>query len=79
MKQCDDCPLAEKVDELLDAFPTRDVEGHRLYHESVIERNKELADFFKKLAFELAKWGLIGVLTFLIYAAWTKFLQGPMK
>jgi hypothetical protein len=70
--QYQSCPI-------LEAFPNGDMQGHRLYHESIIARNREVATFFKKLTFELAKWGLIGVLTFLIYAAWTKFLQGPMK
>lgn len=72
----DGCQLLNK---LLEAFPNKDIEGHRLYHESIISRNRDIGEFFKKLTFELAKWGLIGLISFLIYAAWTKFLQGPFK
>ncbi len=73
------CSDPEALCRILDAFPNRDIEGHRLYHESIISRNRDIGEFFKKLTFELAKWGLIGLISFLIYAAWTKFLQGPFK
>lgn len=76
---CSDKESCQLLDKLLEAFPNRDTEGHRLYHESIISRNRDIGEFFKKLTFELAKWGLIGLISFLIYAAWTKFLQGPFK
>lgn len=79
MNHCEECKVCEKFDQLLAAFPDGDIEGHRAYHESLILRNKDIGDFFKKLTFELAKWGILGLASFLAYAAWVRFLQGPMK
>jgi hypothetical protein len=58
-------------------FPGDDPNGHRAYHESVIRRAEERADFWRKLNFELAKWGLLLFLAWLLIAGWKDFLKGP--
>lgn len=35
------------------------------YIESVIKRNEERADFYKKTAYNIAGWGIMGILTFI--------------
>jgi hypothetical protein len=51
-------------------FPGDDPDGHRKYHETLIERNKAYTDLGRKLLFELAKWGLIGFLGWMLVAGW---------
>lgn len=46
------------IDELRKAFPDGDVAGHRIYHASLIDKNKASADFYQKLRIELASKGL---------------------
>lgn len=58
-------------------FPADDMAGHRAYHEAVIRRIEERAEFWRKLRLELAKWGLLGFLGWLIVAAWQHLLHGP--
>lgn len=58
-------------------FPGEDVEGHRHYHEAVIRRMEERAEFWRELSLELAKWGLLGFLGWLLVAAWQQLLHGP--
>lgn len=71
------CECSDKLDQLLKAFPDGDIEGHRKYHESIIVRNHEVAEFFKKLTFELVKYGLLGFIGWLLIISWKAFLQGP--
>lgn len=58
---------------LLSGFPADDVEGHRRYHESVIEwrelRNKLVRDLLMKAA----QATFMGALGFLALAAWKAF------
>lgn len=62
--------IMEIVDHYKSGFPGDDPLGHRQYHESLIERNKAYADLGRKLMFELAKWGLIGFIGWLLVAGW---------
>jgi len=72
--------LGEEIAELMaKAFPFKDPDGHRRYHELVIQRAEERAEFWKRMRIEVSKWGLLGVLGFLAAAAWNSFLQGPHK
>ena len=34
-----------------------------LYIDSIIKRNEERAEFFKKMAYNIAGWGIMGILT----------------
>lgn len=61
------------------AFPAGDAEGHRRVHEADIQRAIDRAEFWKKMLFEVTKYGLFGVLGWLSYVAWTAFLHGPQK
>ena len=61
------------------AFPEGDPEGHRLHHELVIKREEERVEFWMAMRKEIGKWGLIGVLGFIIVSMWHTFLQGPPK
>jgi hypothetical protein len=71
------CPVEVKVDEIMKAIPNGDMAGHHDYHMSVIERNRATAEFFRKMTFELAKWGLFALIAFLATSAWQNFLKGP--
>lgn len=59
------------------AFPDGDAAGHREAHEDQIRIYKDRADFWKKMLFEVSKWGLLGVLGWAGYALWKAFLAGP--
>lgn len=62
--------IIEIMDHYESGFPGDDPVGHRQYHESLIERNKAYTDLGRKLLFELAKWGLIGFIGWLLVAGW---------
>lgn len=62
-----------------DAFPEGDPDGHRKHHEAVIKAAEEKAEFWKKMRIEVAKWGIIGALGWLLVLAWNGLLQGPHK
>jgi hypothetical protein len=61
------------TDRLLSGFPAEDLDGHRRYHESVIEwrelRNKLVRDLLMKAA----QATFMGALGFLALAAWKAF------
>lgn len=54
-----------------------DVSGHRYYHESLMENEKNKAEFWRKLTFELSKWGLICFAGWILIELWQAFLRGP--
>ena len=60
-----------------EAFPEGDPVGHRKHHEAVIKQAEAKAAFWSDMASSVAKWGLFGFFTWLVYAAWTAFLKGP--
>ena len=43
-----------------DAFPDGDADGHRRYHQAQIIALENRAEFWKKMQYEITKWGLIG-------------------
>lgn len=72
--------LATEITKLMtSAFPDGDPDGHRRHHEAVIEREEARAAFWKKMFFELSKYGLIAFLGWLVLSTWNTFLQGPHK
>lgn len=56
-------------------FPGDDPDGHRKYHESLIERNKAYTDLGRKMLFELTKWGLVGFIIWIAAAGWHDILN----
>ena len=65
------------IQEFKNAFPGGDPVGHRMYHEELINQAKVKKEFWLKLTFELAKWGLIGFLGWAVLQLWHGALQGP--
>ncbi len=66
-----------QIVELRHAFPADDPVGHRAYHDEVINIARARKEFWQKLLFELAKWGLLGFLGWMLIAGWRDFLKGP--
>ena len=72
--------VADIMDEKMrSAFPNGDLAGHRVAHEAAIQAALDRAEFWRKMSFEITKYGLFGVLGWLAYVAWQAFLQGPHK
>lgn len=59
------------------SFPDGDPEGHRRHHEALIKKAEESAQFWKEMRIAVGKWVGLGLLGFLVTAAWAHFLQGP--
>ena len=64
---------------VIKAFPAGDPEGHRKAHEETMLAIHDRAEFWKKLLFEISKYGVIGLISWLTYTAWAAFLHGPVK
>ena len=70
--------LAEEIAKLINkAFPGEDPLGHRIYHETQMQAAADRAAFWKAMRIEIGKWGIIGLLGWMLYAAWIAFLKGP--
>lgn len=70
--------LAEEIAALMcKSFPQGDPDGHRAAHEAWIKREEDKTEFWAKLRFEIAKWGLVGIIGWLAIVAWRAVLQGP--
>jgi hypothetical protein len=61
----------------LNAAGNPDVEGHKSYHEALIIQAKARTEFWHKLTFELAKYGLLGFAVWASRELWIAFLHGP--
>lgn len=61
----------------LDSRGMPDVTGHRSFHEALIEQAKSRAEFWRKMTFELIKYGLIGFIAWQLRESWVAFLKGP--
>ena len=68
---------SSQIEELRHAFPADDPAGHRAYHDEVIATTRAHKEFYQKLLFELAKWGLLGFIGWMVLAGWRDFLKGP--
>jgi hypothetical protein len=72
--------LAVEVARLMaQAFPDGDPDGHRRHHEAVIAKAEARAEFWRKMAYEITKYGLLGFIGWLGVTTWQAFLQGPHK
>lgn len=61
----------ERLDQITRGFPAGDLEGHRRYHETVIEA-RELRNKLVRAALEqMARVGGVAALGWLLYAIWT--------
>lgn len=58
---------------LLSGFPADDVDGHRRYHQSVIERRELVNKMLRETLVNVAKTGTLGALGWLLLAAWKYF------
>jgi hypothetical protein len=56
-----------------------EIRHRREWIDAAVQQQKERGDFYKRLTFELTKWGLFGFLGWAAYALWQAFLQGPHK
>lgn len=72
--------LGEELAKLLiRAFPEGDPDGHRAHHEAVIKAAEAKAEFWKKMLFEISRWGLIGFIGWAGLALWNAAISGPHK
>src|ERR1700761_3001234 len=62
--------VIRRVDDLRKAFPGGDWDGHRRYHETLIERAEARTKFYDDLRAELAKKGMWALLALLGVALW---------
>jgi hypothetical protein len=70
--------LAEEIAKLMNnAFPGSDPLGHRTYHEAQMQQIADRAAFWKAMRIEIGKYGIVGLLGWMLYAAWIAFLKGP--
>lgn len=66
-----------QIERFMAGFPDGDPLAHRSAHETWIEESVARKEFWKKMKFELAKWGLFGFLGWAVYQLWAGFLKGP--
>ena len=59
------------------AFPEGDPEGHRRHHEAVIKAAEDRAVMWKKARNNVAEWGAVGLVAWIIQLVWTGVLVGP--
>ncbi len=76
------CEIAEMRADVMAGYPLDnrgmpDVTGHRSFHEALVEQAKSRAEFWRKMTFELIKYGLIGFVIWQLRVSWIEFLKGP--
>lgn len=64
---------------ILEGFPNKDPRGHHDAHTEWIESARRRKEFWSKLLAEVTKYGLIGLLGWLLTLAWHGLLKGPAK
>jgi arginine deiminase len=62
---------------MTEAFPDGDPKGHREAHEAAMQIVRDRREFWKKMLFEISKYGLLGLLGWLAWVAWLAVLKGP--
>lgn len=65
--------LRKEVHDLRRAFPGDDPEGHRRYHESLIEWRELRNNMVRAALIQAAKLGGLGAIGWVAYALWTAF------
>jgi hypothetical protein len=63
----------DAIERVLSGFPADDVDGHRRYHQSVIERRELVNKMLRETLVNVAKTGTLGALGWLLLAAWKYF------
>lgn len=63
----------------LDKDGKPDIAGHRSYHEELIEQERARTEYWRKMTFELTKYGLIGFALWALTQLWIAFVRGPIK
>lgn len=58
------------IDELRRAFPNGDPDGHRRFHEAIIQKEEDKAQFYRTLRDKLVERGLWALLALLGAAVW---------
>lgn len=76
------CEIAEMRSDVMAGYPldsrgNPDVAGHRSFHEALIEQAKARTEYWRKMTFELIKYGLLGFLAWQLRESWIAFLRGP--
>lgn len=69
--------LTAKTEQFLSAFPGGDAKAHCEYHQLLIDAARDRSEFWKKMRYDLTRWGLFGFLVWGLYALWKAFLLGP--
>lgn len=69
--------LKDMLDSYRHAFPDDDFDGHRNFHQEAIQSMRDRREFVKKMTYELSRWGLLGLLGWLLITLWKAFLLGP--
>lgn len=65
--------LVSKVDAMSAAFPGGDTDGHRRYHEAVIERIELRNKLIREALIKVAQAGAVAGAGWLLLAAWEAF------
>lgn len=73
------CSSENRHSEILRAFPGADTEGHRRYHESVIEWRELRNKIVRECLVNVSKVGFVAGLGWLAYAIWMAFKMEVTK
>lgn len=69
--------LTAKTNQFLSAFPDGDAKAHCEYHQLLIATARDKSEFWKKMRYDLVRYGLLGFLAWGLYYLWKAFLLGP--
>lgn len=61
--------IADEAIMVTHAFPQGDIDGHRMAHAAWIKKAEAQAKFWEDMKSSVAKWGMFGVLGFLLAAS----------
>lgn len=65
--------LVARLDELIEGFPNRDIDGHRRYHEAVIERMELRNALVRAALIKVAQAGGVTAAGWIAVALWQSF------
>lgn len=71
--------VAALADCLAKGFPNEDPPGHRLAHEVWIKKVQVRTEFWQKLTFELAKWGILCFAGWALVELWHAAIKPVMR
>jgi hypothetical protein len=70
--------VIERVDDLAKGFPEGDAEGHRRYHEALIEKAKARTRLYEQLLEKLMEKGIWALLLLLAFSLW-QYIKAQVK